>query len=73
VKTVFTADSGEAAHKRAVEMGIDYLFIGQPEREANPQLVHRLGQRPDLFQPVFHNNTISIYFVERPAGEQRGE
>jgi hypothetical protein len=73
VKTVFTADSGQAAHKRALELGIDYLFIGQPEREANPQLVDRLGQRPDLFQPVFHNNTISIYFVERPAGEQRGE
>ena len=73
VKAVFTAGSGAAAHKRAVDIGIDYLFIGQPEREANPQLVDRLGQRPDLFQPVFHNNTISIYFVERPAGEQRGE
>ena len=73
VKTVFTAESGQAAHKRAVELGIDYLFIGQPERGANPGLVERLGQRPDLFQPVFHNNTISIYFVERPAGEQRGE
>jgi hypothetical protein len=56
-----------------VELGIDYLFVGQPEREANPQLTDRLGQRPDLFQPVFHNNTISIYFVERPAGQPRGE
>ena len=73
VKTVFTAESGQAAHKRAVEAGIDYLFVGQPEREANPQLMDRLGQRPDLFQPVFHNNTISIYFVERPAGQPRGE
>jgi hypothetical protein len=73
VKAVFTADNGQAAHKRAVELGIDYLFVGQPEREANPQLVDRLVQRPDLFQPVFRNNTISIYFVERPAGEQRGE
>ena len=73
VKTVFTADSGQAAHQRAVELGIDYLFVGRPEREANPQLEDRLGQRPDLFQPVFRNNTISIYFVERPAGEQRRE
>ena len=73
VKTVFTAETGQEAHKRAVELGIDYLFIGQPEREANPQLMERLGQRPDLFQPVFHNNTISIYFVERPAGQTRGE
>ena len=73
VKTVFTAGTGQAAHQRAVELGIDYLFVGQPEREANPQLEDRLGQRPDLFQPVFRNNTISIYFVERPAGEQRRE
>jgi uncharacterized protein DUF6541 len=73
VKTVFTAGTGQAAHQRAVELGIDYLFVGQPEREANPQLENRLGQRPDLFQPVFRNNTISIYFVERPAGEQRRE
>ena len=73
VKTVFTAGTGQAAHQRAVELGIDYLFVGRPEREANPQLEDRLGQRPDLFQPVFRNNTISIYFVERPAGEQRRE
>jgi hypothetical protein len=73
VKTVFTADSGLTAHQRALELGIDYLFVGQPERQANPQLEERLGQRPDLFQPVFRNNTISIYFVERPAGEQRRE
>ena len=73
VKTVFTAENGQAAHKHAVDLGIDYLFVGQPEREANPHLLDRLGQRPDLFQPVFHNNTISIYFVERPAGQPRGE
>ncbi len=73
VKTVFTADSAQTAHQRAVELGIDYLFVGRPEREANPQIEDRLGQRPDLFQPVFRNNTIAIYFVERPAGEQRSE
>ncbi len=54
-------------------MGIDYLFVGRPEREANPQLEERLGQRPDLFQPAFRNNTVAIYFVERPAGDQRSE
>ncbi len=71
VKAVFSADSGLAAHQRALELGIDYLFVGRPEREANPQLEDRLGQRPDLFQPAFRNNTIAIYFVERPAGDQR--
>jgi hypothetical protein len=73
VKTVFAADSAVAAHRRAVTLGIDYLYIGQPERQANPQLAGILEQRPDLFQPVFGNNTISIYFVERAAGDPRSE
>ena len=73
VKTVFTSAEPVVAHQRAVEYGIDYLFVGRPEREANPQLEERLAQRPDLFQPAFRNNTVSIYFVERPAGDQRSE
>ena len=73
VQTVFTADSALAAHQRASQLGIDYVFVGPPERQANPHFEARIGQRPDLFQPAFRNNTISIYFVERPAGEQRSE
>jgi hypothetical protein len=73
VKTVFTADTAVAAHQRATTLAIDYLWLGQPERQANPHLDDVLKQRPDLFQPVFHNNTISIYFVERPAGQPRSE
>jgi hypothetical protein len=73
VKTVFTAETALTAHQRATTLGIDYLWIGQPERQANPHLDDVLKTRPDLFQPVFHNDTIAIYFVERPAGEQRRE
>jgi hypothetical protein len=73
VQAVFVAASAAMAHDRAVAQGIDYLYIGHPERQANPHVEEMLGQRPDLFQPVFHNNTISIYFVERPAGQARGE
>jgi hypothetical protein len=73
VQTVFTAGNPATAHQRASGLGIDYLFVGQPERQANPHFEDVLRQRPDLFQPVFSNNTISIYFVERPSGDQRGE
>jgi hypothetical protein len=73
VQAVFMAESAATAHDRSVAQGIDYLYIGHPERQANPHVEKMLGERPDLFQPVFHNNTISIYFVERPAGHTRGE
>jgi hypothetical protein len=72
VQAVFIADSALTAYQRATALGIDYVFVGQPEREANPQFEERLGQRPDLFQPAFRNNTITIYFVEQ-RGDQRSE
>jgi hypothetical protein len=73
VKTVFTADSAVTAHQRAVTLGIDYLYVGEPERQANPRLDGILRERPDLFQPAFRNSTIAVYFVERSAGAPRSE
>jgi hypothetical protein len=73
LKTVFIAETAMTAHQRALAEGVDYLYIGQPEREANPKFEDLIKERPDLFQPVFRNSTISIYFVERAAADQPRE
>jgi hypothetical protein len=73
VQAVFKADTAAAAHQRATELGIQYLYVGQPERRAHPGFETLLRQRPDLFQPVFWNGGVSLFFVERPPAAARGE
>lgn len=72
VREVYTATDARQAYERASRLRIDYLVVGPPEREAYPELETLLDAHPELFQPVFGNGTMRIYFVEggfrRPLG-----
>ena len=50
----------------ARELGIDYIYIGPAEEQANrPASLAKFAQRQDLFNPVFHNAGTRIYEVRR--------
>jgi len=62
---IYRNSSATDAHVMAQFLGIDYIVVGPPERRAYRGELDRLAQRPDLFAPVFRNDVITIYRVER--------
>jgi hypothetical protein len=52
-----------AAHARALELGIEYLVVGPPERQSFPALQAMLDAKPLLFRPAFTNDTVGVYRV----------
>jgi hypothetical protein len=60
---IFRAGSAEIAHGMAVSLGVNYIVMGDPERGAYPAILQQLQQRPDLFEPVFHNDAIQVFRV----------
>jgi hypothetical protein len=42
-------------------LGIGYLVVGPPEREAYPQFEGMLDADPFHFRPVLRNGTMSVY------------
>jgi uncharacterized membrane protein len=64
---IFRARSAEEANGWAEFLSIDYLLIGEVEREAYPDGVERLRKRTDLFEPVFVNDAIMVLRVVRRA------
>ena len=63
IKGVYMAASARAAHDAALELCIDYLVVGPPERHAYPELPPLLDASPHLFTPVFKNDALAIYAV----------
>jgi hypothetical protein len=63
VREVFTARDAAAAHGRASELGIDYLYVGPAERRSYPDMAGLLDAAPLWFPPVFRNGVVSIYGV----------
>jgi hypothetical protein len=65
VREVYRQDDAAKAYAVAAPLRIDYLFVGAPEREAHPGLEAALRERPDLFQPVFQQGSVSIFYLTR--------
>jgi hypothetical protein len=65
VRGVYQETNAASARDRAVKLGISYLIVGRPEREAYPQFEALLRTRPDLFREVFHRGEVSIFFIDR--------
>jgi hypothetical protein len=65
VRSIFGDTDMAAAHHLAVRFGVDYVFIGSQERDANPGVLDRLDSAPALFHPVFRNDGAAIYLVDR--------
>lgn len=70
IKELYLSTSVQDAHARALDLCVDYLVIGPPEREMYKQLQPLIDASPHLFTPVFRNDALAIYAVsgswERP-------
>jgi hypothetical protein len=62
---IFRATRAEDALSMARAMGIDYLFVGPPERQRYPQAAALFAAHPESFGPVFRNAEVSIYEIKR--------
>src|SRR5206468_1078633 len=63
IKQLYQSASVDDAYTRALNMCVDYLVVGAPERRAYPKLHPMLDAKPDLFAPAFTNNELSVYAV----------
>jgi uncharacterized membrane protein len=61
VRQVYTASDAATAHERSRALGIGYLVVGPPEREAYPEFEGMLDADPFHFRPVVRNGTMSVY------------
>lgn len=64
---VFQAATPEQAHAMAVYLQIDYLLVSGAERRTYPGVVAAFDGRPDLFEPVFKNDSVTIYRISAAA------
>ena len=61
---IYADRNAETAVLLARELGIDYIFIGPAEQQANPAAsLAKFSTRLDLFEPVFANAGTRIYAV----------
>lgn len=63
VRPIFTAGDASEAHRKALILGIDYIFVGQQETRARGELLRPLFEAPALFEQVFDNRGVSIWRV----------
>lgn len=72
VRDLYTSSDARDAYRAAVELRIEYVVVGLPEREAYPSFERTLDQRPELFRRVFKNGSMTIYFIERERSSISG-
>jgi len=63
IKQLYQSPSADDAYARALNMCVDYLVVGEPERRAYPKLQPMLDARADLFAPAFRNDALNVYAV----------
>jgi uncharacterized membrane protein len=64
---VFKTTQAAECHASARFAGIDYLFIGEPERHRYGAAIDAMLGAPDLFEVVFQNHAVTILRVV-PSG-----
>lgn len=60
---IFETDDVDSAHALASRNGVEYLFVGEPERRRHPGVQDRFDASSGYFQPVFRNAEVTIYRV----------
>jgi hypothetical protein len=68
VREVYATTDPQEVYARAARLRIDYLFVGNPEREAHPHFEAVLRSRPDLFPEVFSEGSVAIFYLFRSVG-----
>lgn len=64
VRALYQETDPKVAYERAAQLGIDYLIVGPPERQAYPAFDTMLASSPVHFRPVFKRTDLSLYAVE---------
>jgi hypothetical protein len=64
VRALYQDTDPRAAYQRAAQLGIDYLIVGPPERQAYPAFEDMLASSPVHFRPVFKRSAVALYAVE---------
>jgi hypothetical protein len=76
IRQLYQSASAQDAHHKALELCVDYLLIGPPERETYKELMPLLDASPHFFTPTFRNDALAIYAVsgswERPECPHEG-
>lgn len=65
VRPIFSLASAGEAHRLALSLGIDYLFLGAAELEVRGEHLRKLFEAPELFHPVFSNDGVTVLEVLR--------
>ena len=63
VHEAYQSESAEVAHKAFVELGVDYVYVGDVERKVNGQAVQKFAWHPRLFQPVYWRGSVEVFKV----------
>ncbi len=58
---IFRASKARDAWEMGRFLGIDYLLVGEPERDKYKEAVELLASDPTLFRPAFHNDAVTVY------------
>jgi hypothetical protein len=70
IRELYQSASAQGAHEKALGLCVDYLVVGDPERQAYKHLQPILDVSPHLFAPAFRNDALAVYAVsgswERP-------
>lgn len=65
VRPIFNSGDVAEAHRKAVELGIDYLVIGAQELRVRGERVRPLFEDPDRFRVVLESGETSVLEVVR--------
>jgi uncharacterized membrane protein len=65
IRELFAQSDVAKAYTLARDLGIQYLYVGPAERVKYPGADAALAAAPQYFRPMFHNATVSIYYVLR--------
>ncbi|HEY2905299.1 MAG TPA: hypothetical protein VGJ29_05315 [Vicinamibacterales bacterium] len=70
IRELYLSTSARDVYDRAVNMCIDDLVVGAPERDAYPQFQPMLDRSPELFPALYRNSDIVVYGVSRNSAER---
>ena len=65
VHDAFSTDTTEAAHAHFVELGVDYVYVGDVERNVNGEHIRKFGHDPHRFALVYRGGSVEIFRVVR--------
>lgn len=65
IHEAFARATPEAAHASFARLGVDYVYIGDVERQVNGDQVIKFAMSPTLFESVYWRGSVEIYRVIR--------